>query len=159
MLPFYFLRVGSQVIADASYVEKFQNVQGKHNLHLQPKLTNIHVIPNTRQRMRVKYVAQCLSHSVYSGKLESSYSLAFIISLILSLPKAKEAYRTFDFLALEKIGDRGFESLPEPYLFLGTWPLMHLFSSVASSPSFALHTNNLNVKCRNDNNKNVKEKI
>ena len=97
MLPFYFLQVGSQVIADASYVEKFQNVQGKHNLHLAPKLTNIHVTPNTRQRMRVKYAAQYLSHSVYSGKLESSYSLAFIISLILSLPKAKKLIELLNF--------------------------------------------------------------
>lgn len=71
---FHFGEVNEQNVAKWSVVERFYKRDVERIYRLAPKLTSAHINPTSKEKMRVKYAVQVLSHTV-SCALYTDYSL------------------------------------------------------------------------------------
>jgi len=69
--------VYSDKIASWKYIEDFYTIDKKAQFRAAPKLTDSHINPNNFEKMKVKYAAQVLSHSVSAG-INTYVTLGFL---------------------------------------------------------------------------------
>lgn len=67
----FILQIDDEIIAENAYVQQFWNIEKKRQLRTAPRLTEYHVYPKGKQKMKVKYATQLLSHSTATGKENS----------------------------------------------------------------------------------------
>ncbi len=63
-----YIQVDDEFIGEYSYVKQFWNIEKKRPLRTAPRLTEHHVYPTGKHKMKVKYASQLLSHSTAAGK-------------------------------------------------------------------------------------------
>ena len=63
----YYLMRNNETITNFSHILSFWAADRKGFLRLAPKITDKHISPNTKQKMKVKYATQMISHTVASA--------------------------------------------------------------------------------------------
>lgn len=58
-------------ISEKVHLKQFYDIDKSQVHRLAPKLTDIHINPNSFQKMRVKYASQVFSHTVVTGMFTS----------------------------------------------------------------------------------------
>lgn len=75
------MQVNGETIVDYEDILRFWNIERERELRTAPKITEHHIRPTNRQKMRVKFATQLLSRSTAAGELKGCFMKKASITL------------------------------------------------------------------------------